>query len=88
MPAATLATRPGPSDHLEGSHHAHVLVLEVVEIAEALFITPDTARTYVSRILTKLQARDRSQLVILAYEVGLIRPGSTPADRRGAVNRP
>lgn len=47
------------------------------EIAEALFITPDTARTYVSRILTKLQARDRSQLVILTYEVGLIQPGST-----------
>jgi DNA-binding NarL/FixJ family response regulator len=45
------------------------------EIAENLFISPATARTYVSRLLAKLEARDRSQLVIIAYESGLIKPG-------------
>lgn len=41
------------------------------EIAAALHITPATTRTYVSRLLTKLDARDRSQLVALAYRTGL-----------------
>jgi len=45
------------------------------EIARRLFLSPATARTHVSRILTKLGARDRSQLVVLAYESGLVRPG-------------
>lgn len=45
------------------------------EIASQLTISPSTARTYVSRLLDKLSARDRSQLVIIAYESGLIRPG-------------
>ena len=45
------------------------------EIAADLFISPATARTYVSRLLAKLDARDRSQLVIIAYESGLITPG-------------
>jgi len=45
------------------------------EIARVLYLSPATARTYVSRLLTKLDARDRSQLVILAYETGLIAPG-------------
>lgn len=47
------------------------------EIAENLVISPATARTYVSRLLAKLEARDRSQLVIIAYESGLVRPGKT-----------
>jgi DNA-binding NarL/FixJ family response regulator len=45
------------------------------EIARNLFISPATARTYVSRLLAKLDARDRSQLVIIAYESGLVKPG-------------
>ncbi|MEU1963516.1 response regulator transcription factor [Nocardia sp. NPDC019304] len=45
------------------------------EIAERLYLSPATARTHVSRILTKLQARDRTQLVVMAYESGLVRPG-------------
>ncbi|MFG3707453.1 response regulator [Micromonospora sp. NPDC047670] len=45
------------------------------EIGAALHLSPDTARTYVSRLLTKLNARDRSQLVVIAYESGLVRPG-------------
>ncbi len=49
--------------------------LNNAEIAERLFITPLTAKTHVSRIMTKLMVRDRSQLVVLAYESGLVRPG-------------
>ena len=45
------------------------------EIGDRLFMSPATARTHVSRILTKLGARDRTQLVVLAYESGLVRPG-------------
>lgn len=48
------------------------------EIGVSLHISPATARTYVSRLLSKLYARDRSQLVVLAYESGLITPGSGP----------
>jgi DNA-binding NarL/FixJ family response regulator len=46
------------------------------EIARELFISPATARTYVSRLLTKLGARDRARLVVLAYETGLVTPRS------------
>lgn len=42
------------------------------EIAAALFLTPTTVRTYVSRILTKLSVRDRAGLVVVAYESGLV----------------
>jgi DNA-binding NarL/FixJ family response regulator len=44
------------------------------EIAAHLVISPATARTHVSRIITKLHARDRAQLVVLAYESGLVTP--------------
>ncbi|NGX06021.1 response regulator [Mycobacteroides franklinii] len=44
------------------------------EIGARLFMSPATARTHVSRILTKLSARDRTQLVVIAYESGLVRP--------------
>lgn len=47
------------------------------EIAHNLVISPATARTYVSRLLDKLNARDRAQLVVIAYESGLITPGQT-----------
>lgn len=49
--------------------------LNNAEIAERLFITPLTAKTHVSRIMLKLGARDRVQLVVTAYESGLVRPG-------------
>lgn len=49
--------------------------LNNAEIAERLFITPLTAKTHVSRIMAKLMVRDRAQLVVLAYESGLVRPG-------------
>ncbi len=46
--------------------------LSNAEIAAALFVTQTTVRTYVSRILSKLGARDRAQLVVVAYESGLV----------------
>jgi DNA-binding NarL/FixJ family response regulator len=45
------------------------------EIAKRLFMSPMTAKTHVSRAMTKLGARDRAQLVVFAYESGLVRPG-------------
>ncbi|MEM7337743.1 MAG: response regulator transcription factor [Actinomycetota bacterium] len=45
------------------------------EIAETLHISPLTVKTHVSRILTKLNRRDRAQLVVVAYEAGLVVPG-------------
>jgi DNA-binding NarL/FixJ family response regulator len=46
------------------------------EIAGELYVSPLTAKTHVSRILYKLHARDRAQLVMLAYESGLVVPGA------------
>jgi DNA-binding NarL/FixJ family response regulator len=45
------------------------------EIAERLYVSPATAKTHVSRAMIKIGARDRAQLVVLAYESGLVRPG-------------
>lgn len=45
------------------------------EIARQLYLSPATAKTHVSRIMTKLDVRDRSQLVILAYESAMVTPG-------------
>jgi len=45
------------------------------EIGERLFLSPLTAKTHVSRIMQKLDARDRVHLVVLAYESGLVQPG-------------
>jgi DNA-binding NarL/FixJ family response regulator len=45
------------------------------EIAARLVVSPATAKTHVSRAMVKLAARDRAQLVVLAYESGLVRPG-------------
>ncbi|MBO8192248.1 response regulator transcription factor [Streptomyces oryzae] len=45
------------------------------EIAGRLVLSPATAKTHVSRIMSKLDVRDRSQLVVLAYESGMVSPG-------------
>ncbi|AMM21055.1 LuxR family transcriptional regulator [Frondihabitans sp. PAMC 28766] len=45
------------------------------EIGERLFLSPLTAKTHVSRIMSKLGARDRVHLVVVAYETGLVQPG-------------
>jgi DNA-binding NarL/FixJ family response regulator len=48
------------------------------EIAQQLYLSPATVRTHVSRAMSKLGARDRTQLVVLAYETGLVQPGWRP----------
>jgi DNA-binding NarL/FixJ family response regulator len=45
------------------------------EIGAKLYLSPATARTHVSRAMTKLGARDRAQLVVIAYQTGLVDPG-------------
>lgn len=47
-----------------------------VEIADHLVVSPLTARTHIQRAMTKLHARDRAQLVVIAYQTGLVRPPS------------
>lgn len=47
------------------------------DIAERLYMSPATAKTHVNRAMTKVGARDRAQLVVAAYESGLVRPGWT-----------
>lgn len=75
-PASAPARSPRP---VEGITEREREVLTLVgrgrsntEIAEDLFITVATAKSHVSRLLTKLDARDRVQLVITAYETGLV----------------
>jgi len=79
--AARTASRP---ELLDGLSERETQVLKLVghgfnnaEIAEQLVISPETARTYVSRLRGKLQARDRAQLVVTAYESGLVAPGQS-----------
>ena len=55
------------------------LGLSNVEIAERLVVSPATAKTHVSRAMVKLHARDRAQLVVLAYKTGLVVPPVKPA---------
>ena len=72
-----------PPVELEGLTDRELEVLALVargwsnvEVAERLFITPATTKSHVSRLLMKLGARDRAQLIVMAYEVGLVSPGS------------
>ncbi|MEU7721663.1 response regulator transcription factor [Streptomyces tibetensis] len=69
----------GPSGLSERERQVLALVargLNNPEIADALGLSPLTAKTHVSRIMGKLGARDRAQLVIVAYESGLVIPGT------------
>ena len=45
------------------------------EISRKIFVSPSTVKTHAARAMTKLGARDRAQLVVFAYQAGLIRPG-------------
>jgi DNA-binding NarL/FixJ family response regulator len=76
------AEPPAPASALNALTAREREVMELVaagltndEIAARLVLSPATAKTHVSRILTKLRVRDRSQLVVLAYESGMVRPG-------------
>jgi DNA-binding NarL/FixJ family response regulator len=78
---ATPAPAPNPGlEHLTEREQevlgAVARGLSNAEIAEQLFMSHATAKTHVSRLLTKLDARDRAQLVVIAYESGVVVPGS------------
>ena len=84
--AAGLSAPPDPG-RLAGLTEREREVLALVgqgltneEIGARLFLSPLTAKTHVSRIMTKLAARDRVQLVIVAYETGLVTPGVVPGE--------
>lgn len=51
--------------------------LSNTEIGGRLYISPATVKTHIARVLTKLNARDRAQLIVIAYESRLVRPGET-----------
>jgi DNA-binding NarL/FixJ family response regulator len=73
------APNPGLDQLTEREHEVLGAVargLSNAEIAEQLFMSHATAKTHVSRLLTKLAARDRAQLVMIAYESGVVVPGS------------
>lgn len=74
------AALPGLDSLTDREREVMALVAEGLsneEIAERLVVSPATAKTHVSRSMIKLGARDRAQLVVFAYESGLIRPGWT-----------
>ncbi|MGH2584274.1 MAG: response regulator transcription factor [Dehalococcoidia bacterium] len=69
---------PGLETLTEREREVVALVAEGLsnqEIAERLVLSPLTAKTHVSRAMAKLDVRDRAQLVVVAYESGLVRPG-------------
>ncbi|MGD0810058.1 MAG: response regulator transcription factor [Acidimicrobiales bacterium] len=82
---AARAKQPRPSSDLDLITDREREVMSKVaagltndEIAQELYLSPATVRTHVSRTMTKLGARDRAQLVVIAYETGLVRPGWFP----------
>jgi len=81
-PAPAEAPAPEPDERLAGLTPREVEILALVgrgmsnqEIAAHLVLSPLTAKTHVSRLFTKLDARDRAQLVVLAYETGVAGQG-------------
>jgi DNA-binding NarL/FixJ family response regulator len=75
----TRDARPAPALDVLTDREREVMALVAEgltndEIAERLYVSPMTAKTHVSRAMVKLGARDRAQLVVFAYESGLVRP--------------
>jgi Bacterial regulatory proteins, luxR family len=61
------------------------MVSRTTQIAERLFLSPLTVKTHINRAMMKVAVRDRAQLVVLAYQTGLVRPRRQPRstpDRR------
>jgi DNA-binding NarL/FixJ family response regulator len=82
--------RPRPGHDLSRITEREREVLSLVaeglsneEIATRLYLSPLTTKTHVSHIMTKLNARDRAQLVVIAYESGLVVPGSGSGSGNG-----
>src|SRR5579863_7136955 len=89
VPARLAAAIPGsqrarwgtPCTNIVSSTRVHsnaTLVAEGLsnaEVAARLVVSPATAKTHVGHLLSKLQARDRTQLVVIAYENGVVAPG-------------
>jgi DNA-binding NarL/FixJ family response regulator len=81
-PAQTRSSLPHLEQLTEREREVLLLVAKGLsngEIATELFISPATAKTHVSRIMMKLESRDRAQLVALAYESGFVTPGDSSA---------
>jgi DNA-binding NarL/FixJ family response regulator len=79
---ATRSREPRPGHDLDRLTDREREVMALVaaglsndDIAGRLFMSPATAKTHVNRAMSKLGARDRAQLVVAAYETGLVRPG-------------
>jgi DNA-binding NarL/FixJ family response regulator len=82
--ATTAATPSVPSATLDGltTRERELMTLAAHglsndQIAERLFLSPLTVKTHINRAMMKLAVRDRAQLVVLAYQTGLVRPGDS-----------
>jgi len=69
---------PGLDELTPREHEVVALIAQGLsneEISKKIYVSPSTAKTHATRAMTKLGARDRAQLVVFAYQAGLVRPG-------------